>query len=70
MSSAGIEIQLNGKPHQTSASTIAELAKELSQAPQTLLIEHNQIALHRSEWAGASLSDNDRVEILQVSAGG
>ncbi|MEX1118139.1 MAG: sulfur carrier protein ThiS [Terrimicrobiaceae bacterium] len=65
-----IKILLNGKPHQTSAETISALAEQLSPAPQTLLIEHNQIALHRSEWGKAALQAGDRVEVLQVSAGG
>lgn len=65
-----IQIFLNGKPHPTTAKTITELAKELSPAPQTLLIEHNQIALHRSQWPETSLKENDRLEVLQVSAGG
>jgi thiamine biosynthesis protein ThiS len=64
------EILLNGRSHQTGATTIAELAGELSPAPQTLLIEHNHIALHRSEWQTVNLQPNDRVEVLQVSAGG
>jgi len=63
-------ILLNGKPHQTNAGTIVDLADELSPAPQTLLIEHNQIALHRSQWAEVTLQANDRVEVLRVSAGG
>jgi len=46
------------------------LADELSPAPQTLLIEHNNIALHRSQWAEVTLQANDRVEVLRVSAGG
>ncbi len=70
MKTSVLDILLNGKPHQTTAGTIAELANEISPAPQTLLMEHNQIALHRSQWTEAVLQSNDRVEVLQVSAGG
>lgn len=61
---------VNGTQRQTAASTVEELAVELDPAPQTLLIEHNQKALHRSEWPAAVLSENDRLEILKISAGG
>ncbi len=70
MNTAKVKILLNGKPHLTGAETIAQLAKKLSPAPQTLLIEHNQLALHRSEWEKVIVQENDRVEVLQVSAGG
>ena len=70
MKTGVIEISVNGRPHRTEAKTIADLAKELSPAPQTLLIEHNQIALHRSQWNDVKLQASDRLEILRVSAGG
>jgi thiamine biosynthesis protein ThiS len=35
-----------------------------------ILIEHNGAALRRSEWPSTSVSDHDRLEILQVAAGG
>jgi thiamine biosynthesis protein ThiS len=34
------------------------------------LVEHNGLALHRSEWPSARLAEGDRIEILQVAAGG
>lgn len=36
----------------------------------TLLVEHNGLALHRSEWDDRALLPGDRLEILRVSAGG
>jgi len=63
-------IRLNGESRQIAANTITELAAELGLAPETLLIEHNGIALHRSEWPETSLADGDQVEILRVAAGG
>lgn len=63
-------IRLNGESRQIAAMTITELAAELGLAPETLLIEHNGIALHRSEWPETSLADGDQVEILRVAAGG
>lgn len=63
-------VTLNGEPFPTAATTIQALANELTPAPETLLIEHNGTALHRSEWTGAALQDGDRIEILRVAAGG
>jgi thiamine biosynthesis protein ThiS len=55
---------------ETSAATLAELAAELSPAPQTLLIEHNAQALLRSQWETTPIQEGDVLEILRVSAGG
>lgn len=63
-------IQINGESKATDATTIAELLAELGLSPTTALVEHNQTALHRGEWNLRKLSENDRVEILRVSAGG
>jgi thiamine biosynthesis protein ThiS len=65
-----VEIQVNGSPRRTTASHIGELARELDPAPQTLLIEHNGIAVLRSQWDGTPLAEGDRIEILKISAGG
>ncbi|MGC1479157.1 MAG: sulfur carrier protein ThiS [Chthoniobacterales bacterium] len=61
---------LNGEDHATSAHTIADLIAELSLPAETLLIEHNSRALLRSDWPTTSLADSDRIEFLQVAAGG
>lgn len=65
-----MSIFLNGELRTTSASHVAALVEELGLAPQTLLIEHNGTALHRSEWKDATLRDQDRLEVLRVTAGG
>ncbi len=63
-------VSLNGATRETSSETITDFVHELALAPQTLLIEHNGIALHRSEWPQTALGDGDRVELLHVAAGG
>lgn len=63
-------ITVNGESFTTAAMTIQALARELTPAPETLLIEHNGTALHRSEWVDAKLREADRIEILRVAAGG
>ena len=50
--------------------TIAELASHYGLQPNTVLIEHNQVALHQREWCERSLADNDRIEFVRVVAGG
>lgn len=64
-------ISLNGENREISgALDIAMLLKELGLPPQTVLVEHNGVALHRSEWPVKTLANGDVVEILKVSAGG
>jgi sulfur carrier protein len=64
-------VSLNGEETETrGAATIAELIDRYSIAPQTVLIEHNGLALHRREWPDRQLTDGDRIEIVRVVAGG
>ena len=45
-------ISLNGKPVDTrEAKTIAELIDRYQLPPQSILVEHNGLAVHRHEWA-------------------
>jgi thiamine biosynthesis protein ThiS len=63
-------ILLNGETHSTAAESVMDLTRELALVPETLLVEHNGLALHRSEWIATKLTDQDRVEMLRVAAGG
>jgi thiamine biosynthesis protein ThiS len=64
-------ISLNGeKADARGAETIADLLERYQMTPQTVLIEHNGVALHRHEWPQRSLADGDRVEFVRVVAGG
>ena len=65
-----MKLKINGEIVEVAATTVQELAEELSPAPQTLLIEHNLKELLRSEWKETVLSEDDRIEVLRVSAGG
>ena len=53
-----------------SLADLPNLVALLDLEPRMILIEHNGIALRRSEWATTPLKDGDRIEILQVAAGG
>lgn len=64
-------VLVNGEPCELQAArTVAELVAERQLPAPALLIEHNGLALTRSEWPAAALADGDRLELLRVTAGG
>jgi thiamine biosynthesis protein ThiS len=64
-------ISLNGESVDSrEAKTIAELIDRYQFPPQSILVEHNGLAVHRHEWAGRLLAEGDRVELVRVVAGG
>jgi thiamine biosynthesis protein ThiS len=66
-----MKISLNGEPADArDAKTIADLIERYQLSPQTILIEHNGVALHRHEWSQRPLREGDQVEFLRVVAGG
>jgi thiamine biosynthesis protein ThiS len=52
------------------AHTVAELIQRHQLPSATTLVEYNGTALHRRDWPTRTLEENDRLEILQVAAGG
>jgi thiamine biosynthesis protein ThiS len=64
-------VWLNGEEADTrEAQTVAELAERYGLHPNSILIEHNGVALHRREWAARELKEADRLEFVRVVAGG
>jgi thiamine biosynthesis protein ThiS len=64
-------ISLNGESVDSrEAKTIADLIDRYQLPPQSILVEHNGLAVHRHEWARRPLSEGDRVEFIRVVAGG
>lgn len=64
-------VRLNGESADTrGAQTITELAERYGLHPNSILIEHNGVALHRREWAERKLQEADRIEFIRVVAGG
>ena len=64
-------ISINGETTDArGAQTIEELVERFELPPQTVLIEHNGLALHRREWPDRGLAQGDRIEVLRVVAGG
>jgi thiazole synthase len=65
-----LTVTINGESRKVAASSVAAVVEELGLPAATLLIEHNGVALQRSEWAGRDVKEGDRFEILRVAAGG
>jgi thiamine biosynthesis protein ThiS len=64
-------ILLNGENTDArGASTVADLVDRYQLPSQSILIEHNGLALHRHEWPSRSLTEGDRIEFIRVVAGG
>lgn len=66
-----MKISLNGeRVDARDAKTIAELVERYELPPQTILVEHNGLAVNRHQWAERSLAEGDRIEFIRVVAGG
>ena len=66
-----MKISLNGEGVDArGAQTIEELVERYQLPPQTILIEHNGLALRRQEWPQRSLAEGDCIEVIRVVAGG
>ena len=58
-----MKISLNGETVDAGdAKTIAQLIDRYQLPPQSILVEHNGLALHRHEWPGRPLAEGDRIE--------
>jgi len=66
-----MKIAVNGESLDTrEAKTITELIERYELPPQSILVEHNGLALHRHEWPERSLAEGDQIEFIRVVAGG
>ena len=66
-----MRISLNGeRVDAREAKTIAELIDRYGLPPQSVLVEHNGLAVHRHKWAERPLAEGDRIEFIRVVAGG
>jgi thiamine biosynthesis protein ThiS len=66
-----ISIFVNGHTRQVgAATTLGELAESFRLDPKRLLVELNLETLPRDKWAARTLQHGDRVEFIQVVAGG
>ncbi|MBU1605976.1 MAG: sulfur carrier protein ThiS [Alphaproteobacteria bacterium] len=67
---APITLTVNGETRRTSATTIAELVRELELDPAKVAVERNGIIAPRSELAEHAVAEGDRLEIVHFVGGG
>ena len=65
-----MEIVLNGQNESVNSKNVDDLVNKLALVREAILVEHNGVALLRSEWPHTALSDGDEIEILNEAAGG
>ena len=66
-----IAVFVNGHAQQVAAATsLGELAQSCGLDARRLLVELNLQTLPRDEWPARTLQHGDRVEFIQVVAGG
>lgn len=66
-----MKIWVNGEASDVNGlTTVAELAAHYGLQPNSVLIEHNQVALHQREWKERQVQEDDRIEFVRVVAGG
>jgi thiamine biosynthesis protein ThiS len=66
-----VKIVLNGASREVEdAITAAELLATLGLRAETVVVERNETVIRRAELAGARLEAGDRIEIIQMIAGG
>ena len=65
-----MKIVLNGQQESVNSENVDDLVNNLALVREAILVEHNGVALLRSEWPYTALSDGDEIEILSVAAGG
>lgn len=66
-----IPILINGEPREVPANlSVESLLAHLGLAGQPLLVEHNGVALFKSDWPEIIVGAGDRLELIRVVAGG
>ncbi len=65
-----MKITLNGEPRETTATTVAQLLRELQFEPVGLAVAVNQSVVRRANHAAHALNEGDVVEIIRAVQGG
>lgn len=66
-----MKLRVNGEEREIAdARTVAELVTVLGLPAPAILVEHNDLALHRDEWPARALAEGDRLEFIRIVAGG
>ena len=64
------QIQLNGELRQVQAATILALVEELLLDPRKVAVERNLEIVPKSLHATTTVSEGDRIELVQFVGGG
>lgn len=64
-----MRIQLNGDPHETAATTVADLVSEITDTPDGVAVAVGGQMVPRSRW-DTPLADGDTVDVLTAVQGG
>ncbi len=66
-----MKVTLNGKEvHLETGMSIAEVLRFKGVGEGAVAIEHNRNWVRREEWPNIILKEDDRVEVIQLMAGG
>ncbi|WP_238523480.1 sulfur carrier protein ThiS [Candidatus Methylacidiphilum infernorum] len=66
-----VQITVNGKVMSVAENTsVLMLLKELNLDPNAVFVEMNKTALLKKEYGSIVLKDKDKIELVQVTAGG
>lgn len=65
-----MKLIVNGAEREVRSTRVEELVGELGLPHAAALVEHNGVALFRSEWTSSMLREGDRLEIIRMVAGG
>ena len=66
-----MKVWINGEAAEVyGLANVSELAAHYDLQPNTVLIEHNGVALHQREWPQRLLAEGDQIEFVRVVAGG
>lgn len=65
-----MNVVVNGTERAVESRQVEELVAELGLPLAAVLVEHNGVALLRSEWEVTRLAEGDRVELVRMVAGG
>lgn len=65
-----MKLVVNGQDRDIGATQVEALVAELGLPLAAALVEHNGLALLRSEWPKTNLQEGDTLEIIRLAAGG
>ena len=66
-----MRLMVNGKAiHLDREMSIVEFLRSRGIAEAMAVVEHNLTMTRREEWPDITLKENDRVEVVQIMAGG